>query len=250
MGENQVDWIDKILDSYLHLLLLKMFCRNTKKTRIKPSSYVKLVAMDLNTTENEFGEKLARKIQSTLKTFNVFFTEILRVKNIFVYSKLLIKINQTVEYLRQIHRKKPLPSQTSLFSLFQIEICDFSAPVVTVAAQQLSGTNVLRGLNDEVTADSIIRLDQAGLITEVSTGPMDCTAAIFTNLSQIGNVLEDNCGINNVTVEVISYGPELASGFPTGRNVWSIGGYVRQGNMIVGLPVIFFILLVIFDLWK
>lgn len=165
LGENQVDWIDKILDSYLHLLLLKMFCRNTKKTRIKPSSYVKLVAMDLNTTENEFGEKLARKIQSTLKTFNVFFTEILRVKNIFVYSKLLIKINQTVENLRQIHRKKPLPSQTSLFSLFQIEICDFSNEFLKSINKNLkimqSGFKLVLDLNlDGVSENSVKASDR------------------------------------------------------------------------------------------
>ncbi|MEM6376798.1 MAG: T9SS type A sorting domain-containing protein, partial [Bacteroidota bacterium] len=71
----------------------------------------------------------------------------------------------------------------------------------------------------------------------VSTGPTDCTASINTNLSQFGDIIDDNCGLNNVTVEVISYGPELVSGFPTGRDVWKLGGYVRQGSMIVGLSL-------------
>jgi hypothetical protein len=74
----------------------------------------------------------------------------------------------------------------------------------------------------------------------VSTGPMNCTAAINSDLdalrAQFGTDIVTDCEDPSITVEVLTYAPEMISGFPTGDTVWTIGGYVRQGQMILGLP--------------
>ncbi len=97
---------------------------------------------------------------------------------------------------------------------FQIEIGDFSGPAFFGNAQTLDGTNILNGLNNFVLQDSIDHLSQAGLITEMSTGPMNCMSGFLTDIpslqTQFNFYLED-CSSLQLNFALYSYDNNLAA---------------------------------------
>jgi len=92
-------------------------------------------------------------------------------------------------------------------------------------------------LNSQTSATSDVASESCGMI---STGPMNCTAAINTSLSALesrfGDLIDD-CGDIDISVDIISYIPETIGKIPTGDTIWVEGDYARSGDMFMGLPV-------------
>lgn len=111
---------------------------------------------------------------------------------------------------------------TTTVDTFQIEIGDFSGPEFAGNAQALDGTNILNGLNNSVLQDSIIQLNQAGLITEISTGPMDCTSGFLTDITSLQsqfNFYMEDCSSLQLQFALYSYENNLP------RNSWRFSDF-------------------------
>jgi hypothetical protein len=131
-------------------------------------------------------------------------------------------------------------SSTSTFD-YQVKVGDFAAPRLPSSGDCSSIQRVddadpelfLDWLNDEGDPRWF---NFCGMI---STGPMNCTAAINTSYAslnaQLDFVLVD-CNAFTLSVEVYSKIPETIGKIPTGDTIWVKGDYSRNGDMFMGLP--------------
>jgi large repetitive protein len=76
-------------------------------------------------------------------------------------------------------------------------------------------------------------------MVEISTGPMDCTAAIPTSVVGIkktfGYTIADNCTLGNVTVSVKTK-DRYVKGILVAENTWDKVDYAIMNNTMIGLP--------------
>jgi hypothetical protein len=80
----------------------------------------------------------------------------------------------------------------------------------------------------------------ADTIPVISTGPMDCTAAIPTSVAGIkktfGYTIADNCALGNVTVSVKTK-DRYVKGILVAENTWEKVDYAIMNGTMIGLPV-------------
>ncbi|MEO0340533.1 MAG: hypothetical protein AAF242_15150, partial [Bacteroidota bacterium] len=139
-----------------------------------------------------------------------------------------------------------------------VKVGDFEAPVfgdcafTELLADSIGGvsTQFYEDLTLEMLVDSLnvgnfrtdTVLNMPFNIREkvVSSGPMDCTAAIDLSINGLrgtfGEDIVSDCEDPTVTVAIISYVPILIGKVPTGEYEWVVGDYGTQVNMAVGIP--------------
>ena len=139
-----------------------------------------------------------------------------------------------------------------------VKVGDFEAPVFGdcaftqeqsdsiggIASQFFAGLTIdqlVDSLNDgNFTVDTVLNMPFEVTEKEVSSGPMDCTAALDLSIEGLratfGNDLVSDCEDPTVTVSIISYVPVLVGKVPTGDYEWVVGDYGTQGEMAVGMP--------------
>ena len=123
---------------------------------------------------------------------------------------------------------------------YLVKVGDFEAPRLSEgscaqATIYASESALLEALNNGTAA-----IDTSKSCGMISSGPMDCTAAINTSLSALearfGDLIED-CNDNiEIAVDIYSYLPETINGFETGDTFWMPGNYATQGTMFMGIP--------------
>ncbi|HKK75882.1 MAG TPA: T9SS type A sorting domain-containing protein [Saprospiraceae bacterium] len=79
------------------------------------------------------------------------------------------------ELNRQVQIFDWCTGDTSIVDSYLIRYGDLEAPLFTRKAINLPGTNTLAALNTTYLRTQLIALGQQGKVTELSTGPMDCT---------------------------------------------------------------------------
>lgn len=122
---------------------------------------------------------------------------------------------------------------TTIVDTIQIRYGDFSGPVFAGKARPLGPTNTLNTLNQAYTRDSIIKLAQEGFLTELSTGPMDCTISFPLGqelITDLFNFSIADCGEVNLSFAFFSLEQEA------GLSAWTYSSY-NSSESIVGMQV-------------
>ena len=123
---------------------------------------------------------------------------------------------------------------------YVVKVGDFLPPVLAsnTCGYPLTNPDLVNNFVGQVLNGSMFEFPEAcGMI---STGPMNCTAAINTSLASLAAQLNfrlDDCSDDLThSVEIYSYIPETIGKIPTGDTTWVQGDYARQGEMYMGLP--------------
>lgn len=126
---------------------------------------------------------------------------------------------------------------------YTVKVGDFKAPkrVASACPGFISLADTLTSSAAIVDALNSGTLSAAEVCGRISTGPMECTAALNISLSALerrfGDLLEDCNDEIEISVDVLSYLPVQISKIPTGNTTWAAGSFEREGDMIMGLPV-------------
>lgn len=123
---------------------------------------------------------------------------------------------------------------------FLIKVGDFEGARFTGNALNLSDGPVLNQLRNRVDRDSLFRLLATDKINSISTGPIDCTAALSLQLQSLqyllGFGLED-CSTPRINIKLFSYATGELYGFPIGDSTWVESNYTRYLEVISNIPV-------------
>lgn len=129
-----------------------------------------------------------------------------------------------------------------------IKIGDFAPPTFKGKAKAM-GTGLQKDLNYNqsitsneviVDLDSLQTLKGMGMVTTISTRPQDCSGAFSIDLNSLrstfGFDIED-CSIRQPSVSIMTFGPKIIGGFPTGDSIWREGNYPMINGFAAGIPV-------------
>ena len=123
---------------------------------------------------------------------------------------------------------------------FLVKVGDFEGPVFTGIAQNIASENVLQELEDHVDRDSLLQVNSDGKLPVISTGPMDCTAALSLNLDALRQRFDFDiidCNDPTINVRFYSYLPEILFGFVTGDTSWTETNYPNFNELATGIPI-------------
>lgn len=129
-----------------------------------------------------------------------------------------------------------------------IKIGDFEAPVFQGNGKAFgSGLQTDGNANSNIEEDEVIvdldslrRLKDMGMVTTLSTRPQDCTAAFpidFGALRSLFGFDIEDCTLQTPSISIMTYGPKLVSGIPTGETIWREGNYPMTNGFAANIPV-------------
>ncbi len=125
---------------------------------------------------------------------------------------------------------------------FLVKVGDFEQPELKGNLIPTNPNSILNRLNTEVDRDSILRLLERGLISQHSTGPMDCTLGFSANLDDLKayfNFEIEDCGISQHSLRFFTYEAESVGGLPSGDTSWQIADFnvslPLESGLVTGL---------------
>lgn len=129
---------------------------------------------------------------------------------------------------------------STAYGTYIIKVGDFEGPEFTDNGFNITG-NPLTYLINNIDRDDFLEFHEDGRLPTISTdGSDDCSASFFLELSNLerlfGFKLED-CGIDDINVQIYSYGPRFISGIPVGSDEWRTTNYPMINGRASGVPV-------------
>lgn len=122
---------------------------------------------------------------------------------------------------------------------FITKVGDFAPPVFTGNAVNVASGPVLDDLQDDVDRDSLLRAYHKGQVRSISTGPIDCTAALSLQLQTLKSVLGfgvEDCTTGLLSTTIYSYQREELYGFPINDTSWVATNYSYSPDVAAGIP--------------
>lgn len=100
------------------------------------------------------------------------------------------------------------------------------------------GYSKITNIFDQAELNVVENIEAVGAsVKTISTGVMNCTGFLNGTLEDLNEVFGPDfiCGGPGLEFEVEIFVYVYPGGFPTGRKVWMLGGFVRQQSFIVGI---------------
>lgn len=127
LRKTESDWVDRIVHSFCHLVVVQVLLEKRFSREQPVSSYVQLVQKDLREAQSDFLKKLDKRVQPLLKRCSRLVQNVFQAKNLHFCTRLLIKIQRTLFALKA-RAQSPISSDSAdVICLFDTDGSDLSS---------------------------------------------------------------------------------------------------------------------------